>query len=507
MTNGWSLILTALLLAPAAAAAAADAATPKVRPAAVAGSWYPADPQALRTLLKKYLADAKKPELPGKLAAIVAPHAGYRFSGPTAAAAFRAAEGGGFRRVLLLGPSHHLAHRYTGAAVPTSSHFATPLGRVPVDTEACRKLAEHADIAADDAPHAPEHCLEMELPLMQLVLKDVRIVPMLMGAMNTDLAGRIGQALRPLVDEHTLIVVSSDFVHYGPNYGYTPFQKDVPKSVRLIDHMAIERILAVDPRGFAEFCEDWRATICGRWAVAAALRALGDQKDAEGVLLDYTTSGDMLKDWTNSVSYAAVALCRGAAAPLNEEEQKLLLRLARDRLRAHLAARELKDVEKSYPLTPRLKKQGAAFVTLKTDDRLRGCIGHVIPVAPLYESVLENAVSACARDPRFTRDRITAEELPKVQIEISVLSRHRRIENVEEIQIGRDGLIIQRGPRRGLLLPQVPVQERWTREEYLVAICRKAGLPTHAWKFPDTRLSRFTAQVFAEEPQKPQKKE
>ncbi len=487
------------LVAALGSAGVAPAGDETVRPAAKAGTWYPADAAVLRAKLKTYLDAAGKPELPGEPVAIICPHAGYAFSGPTAALAFKAVAGRKIKRVILIGPSHHMAGQYTGAAVPTVTHFATPLGKIPLDTAACRKLAQSKHIVADDKPHGPEHCLEMALPLMQATLPGARIVPVLMGATNFAMVQAIAKELRPLVDKHTLVVASTDFTHYGPNYRYVPFKTEVPQRLKYLDGLGIDRILAVDPRGFTEYCADYRATICGQKAVAVTLAIFANQADTEGVLLGYTTSGAITKDYTNSVSYAAIALCRGAAAPLDAAEQKLLLRMARDQLRQHLATgKPMADVEKKYALTPKLKKPAPAFVTLKTGGDLRGCIGHVTPIMPLYQSVLANAVSACSRDPRFVGRRITAAELPKVHIEISVLSRHRRIDDAGDIKIGRDGLILERGRNRGLLLPQVPVEQKWSRDRYLAGISRKAGLAADGWKDPKARLSAFTAQVFGE---------
>ena len=485
----WSLV--------ALTAWAAD--NPTTRPAAFAGTgWYPADPAALRKLAQQFLAAAKKPELPGEPVALIAPHAGLRFSGPLAAAAFKAVQGKAFTRVILLGPSHTMGGAYTGGAIPTVTHFATPLGNVPLDVELCRKLCQAECFVADDRPHAREHCLEIELPLLQCALKDFRIVPIVIGRADAATLTKMASAIRSVLDDKTLIVVSTDFTHHGPNYGYVPFRKDVQRNIARLDGAAVDRILAIDRRGFVDLVQTTRATICGRLAVAVALEVFGERGDCEGVLLGYNTSGAMLKDWTNSVSYAAIALCSGAAAPLTEAEQKVLLRLARDQVRQHLrSGKPLADVEKKYELTPRLKKHAPAFVTLTRGGRLRGCIGHLLPVEPLHQSVMHNAVSAC-KDPRFVANPITAAEEPELHIEISILSRFRQIGGAEEIKIGRDGLIIRRGPRQGLLLPQVPVQQGWNLNQYLVGLCRKAGLPADAWKAPGTRIYRFTAQVFGE---------
>ena len=340
----------------------------------------------------------------------------------------------------------------------------------------------------------------MALPLLQTAVKDLGkgIVPILIGRADEATLTKMASAIRPAIDERTLIIVSTDFTHYGPNYRYVPFTENVQKNIAKLDGAAIDRILAMDRRGFVDFVQATRATICGRWAVATALEVFADRSDLEGVVLGYTASGAMLKDWTNSVSYAAIALCRGAAAPLTASEQDLLLRLARDQVREYLrSGKPLADVEKAYELTPRLKKRAPAFVTLTRAGRLRGCIGHVLPIEPLYQSVMRNAISAC-RDPRFVTDPVTAAEEPKLHVEISVLSRYRMIGGIDEIKLGRDGLIIRRGNRQGLLLPQVPIQQKWDLDRYLVGLCRKAGLPADAWKSPDTRIFRFAAQVFGE---------
>lgn len=490
------ILLAAAMAAAGGAHAGQGAAT--TRPAACAGSWYPAEPAALRKLLTGYLDRAAVADLPGRPVAVIAPHAGYTYSGATAARAFKAIAGKDFKRVILIGPSHYMGRAYTGGAIPKVAHFATPLGNVPLDRKTCDKFCASDAFIADDRPHAREHCLEIELPFLQCVLKDFTIVPILIGQADAKTFVKMASVIRPAIDAKTLIVVSTDFVHHGPNYGYTPFKTDLAKNIARLDTAAIDRILAVDRLGFVDLVEATGATICGRWAVATGLEVFGQRADVEGVALGYTTSGAVTKNWDNSVSYAAIALCAGAASPLTDKEQACLLRMARDQVREFLkTGKELAGVEKRYPLTGRLKKPGPAFVTLTRDGDLRGCIGHVVPVEPLYKSVLHNAVAAC-RDRRFVGNRVTAAEEPKLHIEVSVLSRYRKIAGTDEIKIGRDGLIIRCGRSSGLLLPQVPVQQKWDLRAYLRGICRKAGLPAQAIKDPNTRLYRFSAQVFGE---------
>ena len=471
------------------------------RPPACAGGWYPAARKDLDALVGRMLAAAKAADLPGEPACLIVPHAGYRFSGPTAAAGFKAVEGRTFSRVVLLGPSHAMGHSYAGGAVPTVKAFATPLGEVPLDRAACDKLVRARTFTADNRPHEREHCLEMELPLLQKAVKDLRIVPVLIGNATAESVVEMAEGLRTILDEKTLLVVSTDFTHYGPNYGYVPFKDRLPQRLADLDGAAIDRILAADRLGFVDLASQTRATICGRWPVALALEALGGA-EVEGVTLAYTTSGALSGDYTNSVSYASIALCRGAAAPLTAAEQAVLLRLARDQVRRYLAdGGTLDGVKDKYQITPRLTKAAPAFVTLRNGGRLRGCIGHVAPVCPLYESVLTNAVSAC-RDSRFAANPVASVEEPKLHIEISVLSRHRMVASSKEIRIGTDGLILRHGPSQGLFLPQVPLEQKWNLNQYLAALCGKAGVPTSALKDPRTRLYRFTAQVFGE-PDKP----
>ncbi|MHC4717736.1 MAG: AmmeMemoRadiSam system protein B, partial [Planctomycetota bacterium] len=320
------------------------------RPPALAGGWYPAGKKELDKLVTGFLSAVKKPDLPGEPACLIVPHAGYAFSGSTAAAGFKAVEGKTYSRVVLLGPSHYMGRAYVGGAVPTVKAFATPLGEIPLDRDACEKLTKARHFTADDRPHRKEHCLEIELPLLQKTVKGLKIVPVLIGNANGDAVAEMAAGLRTIVDDKTLLVVSTDFTHYGPNYGYVPFRDRVPERLRDLDGAVIDRILAVDRRGFVDLVAQTGATVCGRWAVALALETLAGA-DVEGVAVSYTTSGALTKDYTNSVSYASIALCRGAAAPLSESEQQVLLKLARDQVRQYLAdGSKLAGVEGKYKL-------------------------------------------------------------------------------------------------------------------------------------------------------------
>jgi AmmeMemoRadiSam system protein A len=175
-----------------------------------------------------------------------------------------------------------------------------------------------------------------------------------------------------------------------------------------------------------------------------------------------------------------------------DQGRALLLKLARESITAWLEGRPLPSAQ---PTEPALLEHRGAFVTLKIDHRLRGCIGHVVGVSPLWLAVRDNAVAAAFRDPRF--EPLTRDELPVIHIEISALTPMMPGSG-DDIVVGRDGILIERGASRGLLLPQVAVEYGWDAQTFLDATCRKAGLGGGSWRDPDTHISTFSAEVFGE---------
>ncbi len=281
---------------------------------AVAGSWYPRDREELAGLVDGLLeaaaARATGAALPA--AALIVPHAGFVYSGAVAASAFSRLRGRSFDRVVLLGPSHYFA--FPGAALPdAATAYRTPLGDVPIDREAVAALREAAGFRADDRMFEPEHALEAELPFLQRVLAEAApIVPLLLGGRAThEDARRIAEALARLPGASTLVVVSSDFTHFGPRFGFVPFVDDVPARIRELDLGAVAAIEVGDAAAFNRYVQSTGATICGHRAIDVLLllpRAAGKTK-----LLEYDTSGRMTGSWDHSVSYAAIAV--PAAAP------------------------------------------------------------------------------------------------------------------------------------------------------------------------------------------------
>jgi len=496
-------ISVALTLLSAAATNRTDSEQPrfpgqqqggKVLRARGAGTWYPADPEELRDAVDGYLA-AGNPGVPNKPLALIVPHAGYQYAGPVAGTVYATLKGHEYERVIVMGLSHRALLR--GASVLDVDAYETPLGLIPADPEARDALLDCPVVTEQPAAHQGEHSAENQLPMLQRAIGDFKLVEMLVGQLTDEERTTLAAVIRGLLDENTLLVVSSDFTHYGPNYGYTPFRDHVPERLRLLNDAAVQEILEVDVPGWETFLNNTQATICGRKPIALLLETLQPFDDVESRRFAFATSGELTGDFTNSVTYASIAFWH-IGAGLERSEQRTLLQLARSTVTDYLnrGTDPVVDVA-DEELTPRLESPGAAFVTLRNAGQLRGCIGHIIAVKPLYESVAENAYNAC-RDPRFTRDPVTSRELSHLDIEISVLTPMRRLLDPRAVRVGTDGLLMVRGRNRGVLLPQVPVEQGWDREEFLAEACLKAGLPVDAWRDPQTEIYRFSAQVFGE---------
>jgi len=278
---------------------------------AVAGSWYPANPRGLASQVDEMLAEASAPAAPpGNVLALIEPHAGFQYSGQVAAHGFRAVAGGDFTRVLLIGPSHYA--RFRGAVVPDADEYRTPLGGVALEREVLRALAALPEFTIGNEPFRPEHCLEAEIPFLQRTLSPGwRLLPVLLGGGTSGpTAERVARALEPLLGPSTLVVVSSDFTHFGPRFGYVPFRVDVPEKLRELDMGAVRRIEQRDVEGFEAYLSKTGATVCGRDAIDVLLRML--PAHATCALAAYDTSGRITGEWDHSVSYAALVFRSGA---------------------------------------------------------------------------------------------------------------------------------------------------------------------------------------------------
>ena len=489
------LVLTAGVIWPmlAGQGVAEDA---QVRPAEFAGSWYPGQPAALTEQIDGLFERATPPKIAGKPVAVIAPHAGYRYSAPVASAGYACLRGQTYKRVIVLAFSHAKGGTYEGVDVPRElTAYATPLGNVPIDREACDRLLAHPLFSSNPEIGRGEHSLELQLPFLQRALKDFKLVPLLVGRMSDAHCAQVAQAILPLVDEDTLLVVSSDFTHFGRRYGFRPPADNVPAKIGELAGQAANSINACDYDGFVAHLAKTQDTICGRGPIRLLLRILSMQGGAQGVRAAFDTSGQMTGDWSNSVTYQSFVFTRRPGT-LSEQERTELLRIARQTITAFLNGEEQAKVD-AAKLPAALRADGGCFVTLENHGRLRGCIGNTTASGPLYEAVVRNAISAC-RDRRFVNNPVTAEELGDLHIEISYLTPMRKIESPGEIVVGRHGLLISLLGQRGILLPQVAYERGWTREEFLAQTCRKAGLPLDAWKRALAQVYSFEAEVFGE---------
>ena len=498
------LSLLALLLMPLLTSAAPET----VRPPAKAGSWYPAEPARLATLIDDLLALAPATELAkhSVIRALIVPHAAYRYSGATAAVAYRAIQGRSYRRVILLGPAHRSAGE-TGLSVLGVEAYATPLGNVPLDRSAIAILRQNALIEARPTWHAEEHCLEIQLPFLQRALKPGwRLVPILVGSLQGNEYAQAAQALGALLDEETLLVVSSDFTHYGAAFGYLPFPADdqIAQRLRELDLGAVKQLAAKDPEEFLAYRQRTGITLCGYQPLAVMLHLL--PADARLKLLRYTTSGAMSGDYRHSVSYLTALVTQPmtprqtqpvATETLTDEQLQILYEIARLTIRA----RVLKDplaietlVARLASLPTELTGTGAAFVTLWKRQQLRGCMGTAFPMEPLYRSVMRGAEGAALHDPRFPS--VAAEELTDLRLEISILSPPRPIDSVDQCEVGRYGMVLSMHDREAVFLPEVAPRMGWDCPETLRQLSLKAGLPEDAWR-NGAELKVFTSRKFA----------
>ncbi len=498
--------LVALLIAIMAIASlqqvrAADAQS--VRQAGVAGGFYPADPKTLSAMIDDMLAHAASSQPPinvptsDPILAVVAPHAGYQFSGPVAAYTYAALKGRKFSRVVVIAPSHYEAFDFT--SVYEGDAYATPLGTVPVDKAFAKQLVQMSPtIKFSSRGHTPtkegaEHAVEVELPWLQRVLGDFKLVPIVMGDQSYESSRALGVALAKLIqgkDKDTLIVASSDLSHYHP----------YDEAVK-IDHKTLGALQVWDYFSMSRNFEArvWEA--CGGAPIVAAMIAAERMGANQAVVLKYANSGDITGDHSRVVGYSADVFLKGPSGKtvepqfsLNGHEKNELLALARKSV--EYAVREKKPYEPTASASEVLNQERGAFVTLRKSGELRGCIGYTSAAKPLYMTVRDTATFAALRDTRF--QPVTVSELSQIDYEVSVLSPLRRVLDIRQIKVGQHGLLMKNGAYEGLLLPQVPVDERWDRQRFLEETCMKAGMRSGCWKDENTDIFMFTAVVFGE---------
>jgi len=466
------------------------ASSGQIRPSAIAGSWYPDDAEELTRMVDQMLALVEPVD--GAPIGLIAPHAGYAYSGPVAAHGFRQLEDAEYEVAVIIA-SDHQAPLSDPISVWAEGGFETPLGVVPVDAELAQALVESDPrITSDLAAHTGEHPIEIELPFLQRVCPDCRLAPVLMGADDEETVQALAEALlATLPGRKAVVVASSDLAHY-PTY----------EDARAVDGATLGAIETGDPARVRETTEELMGAgvpnlatcACGRGPILATMRVAQGLGANTTTILNYANSGDSPQgNRERVVGYGAVMLWRYEPPDLTRAQREQLLTLARTTIEGYLETKQMPEYNGDDPA---LIRRSGVFVTLKEEGELRGCIGHTRANLPLYQAVQQTAVSAATEDPRF--QPLTQEELADVSIEISILSPFLRLTDVEQIEVGAHGLMIFANDGRGLLLPQVAVEQGWNREEFLDNLCHKAGLTSNCWRDRATLYS-FTAVVFGED--------
>ena len=477
----------------------------KIRPAYVAGGFYPADAKELVKMIDGFLAQASPVKLEGSLVALVCPHAGYQFSGGVAAYSYIQLKGRSYDRVVVLAPSHYEAFPFS--SIYDGEAYHTPFGDVPVDHDFAAKLVKlSSTIKISDRGHGVvemqggrygEHALEDQLPFLQRVLGQFKMVPIVMGDPRYDACRALGIALAKAVQgTNTLILVSSDLSHYHPYDEAERMDHQILKTIEEWDYLTLSQNLERDI---------WKGP-CGGGPIVAAMIAAERLGAHHAQILKYANSGDVTGDKSRVVGYGAVALVaekekenkkhgrKSAEFSLTPAEKQELLKIARQSVEVAVREKKILPVPADEPEA--LRNARGAFVTLKEHGDLRGCIGYMSPVKPLAETVRDVAAFAALEDRRFRP--VSESELGILEYEISVLSPLHKVDDINQIHVGQHGLLIRKGEYEGVLLPQVPTEEGWDRNTFLEQVCVKAGLPEKAWKDDDADLFMFTALVFAE---------
>ncbi len=455
-----------------------------------AGRFYSSDKQTLSGDISRFFQSCSKTPSGWNIRAIISPHAGYVFSGKIAAEAFHAIPSNTvYKNIFIIGSSHTMA--FDGASVYESGDYITPLGKVTVNREIAGKL--RSDNKVFDYPensHLNEHSLEVQIPFIQSYFKEIpKIVPIIIGTQNESTVRKIAEVLRQYFTIDNLFVISSDFSHY-PAYS-NAITADSLTSLSILSGNP-EEFMAERSRISEKGVPGLLTTMCG-WTSGLTLLYLTEgNKNLEIKHIDYCNSGDsQYGNKSEVVGYHAFVIndkheatkrsdSQTSDIAFTKAEKNQLFKIAENSIRTELYENK-RIVLDEKDMTENLKKQLGAFVTLKVDGALRGCIGRFISSDPLYNVVRESALSSAFEDPRFTP--LTIQEFEKTEIEITVLGPLRKINDISEIVLGKHGIYIKKGRQSGTMLPQVATENKWTVEEFLGYTSRdKAGIGWSGWK-------------------------
>jgi len=516
------------------------------RVSSLAGTWYPNDADKLRAVFatwqEKALLKCDAAQALSVPSVIIVPHAGYEYSGELAAAVFSRLDPEAYDRVIILAPSHH-AHFFEMLSAEPIGEVITPLGAIHFDSATHEILANLPHVGYMPEAHKGEHSIDILLPFIQYFLphcasKGVGALLCGQWAWQGTTKGRIAtfaRALRAVCapasqavgSPRTLLIVSTDFTHYGPRFGYTPFEEDIEERLRVLDQQVYTACTTNDGELFEFLMDRVKATVCGRTPLHCVLAMLPEGSRWEQVA--YTTSGALTGDFTHSVSYIGAMVYADWTAPLQQwvllaldeyaaeallsmpeldaASKKALLTLARQSLEYAVKHGSVYPIDanalqptllESLPkaLPEALYEDRAVFITLYKDGQLRGCIGELLPTRSLASAVAARTCDAALHDTRFPP--VSEEELSAIHLEISVISPPVAVASYEAIELGRHGIILKKGQNSAVFLPHVPIEQGWDLPTTLKYLSQKAQLELMAWQAPDTTFFVFTSEIVTE---------
>lgn len=461
----------------------AEEPKPSVRPATAAGVFYPANPESLTKNIKDLLS---KPQLDTPLAAakaIIVPHASYYYSGVVAAHSYLALKKD-FKKAFLISSNHVPSAPDFKFSISNFDFYQTPLGKVKIAPTA-QELLKHPSFKFIPRADA-SHIIEVQLPFLQNLSSNFEIVPIITGNVTASDLEQLAELIVPLIDDDTVLVISSDLSHY---HRYEKAAKLDKKCATALANLAVDDLLA---------CET-----CSLPALYLLLQ-IAKTKQWQGKLLAYQNSGDTGGGKLKVVGYSAIAYYEAEALklpPLSDQELgAVLLKLARLALEADLIGTGLPATD-FVDLPEELKERAACFVTLKSKGDLRGCIGSFIDTTPLYLCVIEKISSASKQDYRFLPLR--PEEVKEVKIEIDIISEIEAVsakgrkDFLEELMPGQNGVLVRRGEKEATFLPDI-----WQlfpeKERFLAELCKRAQLSNLCWSDEKVELFKFRTRSFKE---------
>lgn len=470
-----------------------------IRQSAVAGTFYPADAAQLRAQLGKYFQQYLTQKTQDNIAAIIVPHAGYVFSGETAASAYaRLDPDRSYSRIFILGTCHH--QLLNGASVYNKGDYQTPLGIVKVDTKLADQLIKESKLFAyNPGAHDREHSVEVQLPFLQYRLKKpFKIVPIVIGSQSEATCKKLAEVLKPYFTSENLFVISSDFSHY-PTYSGA-LEADT-RTGDAVSKNSPDQFIKALRKNASENIEGLVTSCCGFGPVLTLLDLTSESPEITAEHVQYINSGDTsYGDKNEVVGYHSFVFYRekthsaSSDFSLSEQDKIMLLKLARNSIANRFQNKGLPEVD-TTTLSAALKTPCGAFVTLNENKQLRGCIGQFIPKDPLYKVAEQMALQAAFNDNRF--QPLQKQELSQIEIEISVLTPLKKINSIDEFELGKQGIYIVKGSRSGTFLPQVAEETGWDVSEFMGhCACDKAGIGWDGWK--DATLYTYEALVFNE---------